>query len=115
VISQASLEDLNQRLPTAVSMQRFRPNIVISGSAAFAEDTWQQIKIGEVAFDAVKRCSRCILTTVDPHTGQKDPNTEPLRTLGQYRRGDGGVYFGMNLIPRSSGTLKLNDKLTVLK
>ncbi|MGX5175070.1 MOSC domain-containing protein [Aliikangiella sp. IMCC44653] len=115
IISQASLDDLNQRLAAPVSMQRFRPNIVISGSQAFAEDNWQQIKIGSVIFDAVKRCSRCVLTTVDPETGQKDMNTEPLRTLGQYRRGDGGVYFGMNLIPRSTGTIKLNDKLSVLK
>jgi len=109
VISQASLNDLNSKLETPVSMTNFRPNIIIDGCDAFAEDDWKQIRIGEVIFDAVKRCSRCVLTTVDPETGIKSENGQPLKTLSQYRKAEGGVFFGMNLIPRSAGTIQVND------
>lgn len=114
VISQASLDDLNSRLSTPVSMLNFRPNIVVSGSKAYAEDDWKKISIGDVTFDAVKPCSRCVLTTVNPTTGVKDPQGEPLKTLSQYRRAPGGVMFGMNLIPRDSGEIKTGDAVTVI-
>lgn len=114
VISQASLAELNARLDTPVSMRNFRPNLVVDGCEPFAEDDWKQIKIGEIVFDAVKRCSRCVLTTVDPDSGQKRPDAEPLKTLSQYRRGPGGVFFGMNLIPRNTGTLNLQDKVEII-
>lgn len=114
VISQASLDDLNTRLKNPVTMTSFRPNVVIEGCEAYAEDTWQKLRIGEVEFDAVKRCSRCVLTTVDPQTGIKRGDGEPLRTLSQYRRTTGGVMFGMNLIPRSMGNINLNDKVEIL-
>ncbi len=113
VISQESLNDLNQRLELPVSMTHFRPNLVIEGVNAYAEDNWKQITIGNVTFDAVKPCSRCVLTTVDPQTGKKDPNSQPLKTLSQYRKTKDGVIFGMNLIPRSLGTLSVNDRVIV--
>ena len=115
VISQASLDDLNTRLDTPVTMTSFRPNIVVEGCEAYAEDNWQRIRVGEVEFDAVKRCSRCVLTTVDPDTGIKRADGQPLRALSQYRKATGGVMFGMNLIPRTQGTIKLNDSVEVLK
>lgn len=115
VISQASLNDLNSKLETPVSMTNFRPNIIVDGCDAFAEDDWKQIRIGEVIFDAVKRCSRCVLTTVDPKTGLKSENGQPLKTLSQYRKGEGGVFFGMNLIPRSKGIIRVNDKVEIIK
>ncbi len=115
LISQASLADLNLRLETPVSMRRFRPNLVVDGERAYAEDQWRQIRVGEVEFAGVKNCSRCIFTTIDPDTGVKDPNTEPLRTLGSYRRRpQGGVYFGQNLIPRSGGVIHVGDKVEIL-
>ncbi len=114
VISDASLQDLNSKLETPVTMTNFRPNIIVDGCEAFAEDDWKQIRIGEVVFDAVKRCSRCVFTTVNPETGVKSNNGQPLKTLSQYRKADGGVLFGMNLIPRSKGIIRVNDKLEII-
>jgi uncharacterized protein YcbX len=107
VISEASLADLNSRLETPLVMERFRPNIVVSGVPPFAEDAWQQVRFGGVGFRGVKRCDRCSVTTVDPDTGVR--GKEPLRTLATYRREDGKVWFGMNLIHDGEGTLAVGD------
>lgn len=115
LISEASLGDLNARLSQPVSMRRFRPNIVVSGGTAFAEDRWRRVRIGDVTFEGVKNCPRCSFTTIDPDTSSKHPDQEPLRTLGTYRRGpDGGVLFGRNLIPRQEGVIRLSDPLELL-
>jgi len=114
LISEASLADLNNRLDNPVSMRRFRPNIVVSGCDAFDEDHWQRLRIGDLEFAGAKACSRCIFTTIDPETGEKDPDREPLRTLGTYRtREEGGIYFGQNLIPRSVGTIHVGDPVSI--
>ncbi len=115
ITTQASLDELNSRLEVPVSMLNFRPNLVIDGIEAFDEDSWKSIKIGDVKFDAVKPCSRCILTTVDPTTGVKSPNGQPLKTLSQYRKTAEGVIFGMNLIPRSCGIVRRGDLVSILK
>ena len=116
LISQASLDDLNRRLAAAVPMQRFRPNLVVDGERPYAEDGWRRLRVGEVEFEGVKNCSRCLFTTIDPQTGLKDPAGEPLRTLSGYRRRDGGgVYFGQNLIPRSGGSIRVGDSVEILQ
>jgi uncharacterized protein len=99
VISQASLDDLNSRLPTPLPMNRFRPNIVIDGVAPYAEDDAREITIDGVRFEPVKACTRCAITTTDQSRGERD-GEEPLRTLRQYRfsRELKGVVFGQNLI-----------------
>ena len=112
LISQASLEDLNQRLSTPVSMARFRPNIVVSGCAAFAEDHWAAVKIAGLDFDVVKPCSRCVIPSINPDTAEKNP--EVVRQLASYRRKAGKVYFGQNLIHRDQGVISLGDSLTVV-
>jgi len=110
LIGQASLDDLNARIEgPPMTMSRFRPNLVAEGSAPFAEDGWSALRIGEVEFVGVKRCDRCVLTTVDPETGQTGP--EPLRTLATYRREQGKVWFGMNLVPRGEGVLAVGDPI----
>jgi len=115
LISEASLEDLNTRTPMAVGMRRFRPNLVISGCRAYAEDDWRRLRIGTVEFAAVKPCARCVLTTIDPQTSQKHALQEPLRTLGSYRRrANRGIEFGQNLIPRGTGTLRVGDPIEIL-
>lgn len=118
-ISEESLDDLNSKLEqqglSTVTMTNFRPNIVIKGASAFAEDYWKRVRIGEVEFDCVKICSRCILTTVDPLTGIKAENREPLKTLASYRKMEGGVMFGMNMIPRSNGVIRVTDSVEVLE
>lgn len=113
LISQASLDGLNARLSTPLPMTRFRPNLVVSGSDAHAEDGWRRLRIGDVSFDVVKPCIRCVFTTVDPTSGAFDPSGEPLRTLKTYRRSDSGISFGMNLIPRGSGLLRIGDNVEI--
>jgi len=115
LISEASLNDLNSRLQTPVSMRRFRPNLVVDGEVAYQEDHWRRLRVGDVEFAGVKNCSRCVFTTIDPDTGVKDPHKEPLRTLGSYRRqSHSGVYFGQNLIPRSGGVIHVGDRVEIL-
>lgn len=114
VISQAALDGLNARLAQPLPMLRFRPNLVIADCAAHAEDGWQRVRVGEVVFDAVKTCVRCVFTTVDADRGEFDPSGEPLRTLKTYRRSPRGITFGMNLIARGSGVLRLGDRVEVL-
>ena len=114
LISQAALDALNARLAAPVTMQRFRPNLVVAGTAPHAEDDWRRIRIGTIEFDVVKPCVRCVFTTVEPDSGQRDPSGEPLRTLIGYRRTPSGVTFGQNLIPRGTGTVSVGDAVTVL-
>lgn len=117
VISRAALDGLNARLAQPISMSRFRPNVVVEACAPHAEDSWRRVRIGSVVFDAVKTCTRCVFTTIDPVTAVRDQAREPLATLGTYRgAGDGvGVLFGMNLIARGKGTLRLRDAVEVLE
>ncbi len=117
VISQSALDALNARLARPVAMTRFRPNIVVAGATAHAEDGWRRVRIGSLEFDAVKACARCVFTTIDPATGERDPAREPLATLGTYRRaveGD-GILFGMNLIARGTGVVRRGDTVEVLE
>lgn len=114
LITQAALDDLNTRLPQPVPMQRFRPNLVVDDAPAHAEDRWSRIRIGGNEFDVGPACVRCVFTTVNPQRGELDPSGEPLRTLATYRRGEKGVTFGRNLIPRSTGILRLGDRVDVL-
>jgi uncharacterized protein YcbX len=119
-ISEASLADLNDRLlargEDAVPMNRFRPNLVIGGSAAFAEDTWSRFKIGPITFRAAGPCERCVVTTTDQLTAQR--GKEPLRTLATYRRDPedpSSVNFGQNLIHEAkTGSLRIGDPASVL-
>ncbi|ALR76227.1 YcbX family protein [[Enterobacter] lignolyticus] len=112
----ASLRDLQQRCPAGVQMEQFRPNLVVTGVPAWAEDSWKVIRIGEVIFDVVKPCSRCIFTTVSPERGQKHPSGEPLATLQKFRTApdNGDVDFGQNLIARNSGVVRVGDEVEIL-
>ena len=111
--TEASLENLNERLERPILMNRFRPNLVIDGTDAWDEDKWKKVKIGECEFKVNQACIRCVLTTIDPITKTKDPDTEPLRTMNSFRKGpQGGVVFGMHLTPISLGKLSVS-KLSV--
>ncbi len=119
VTSEASLADLNDRIVARgeepVPMDRFRPNLVVTGCGAFAEDTWPRVRIGEIVFRAGGPCSRCIMTTTDQHSGERT-SKEPLRTLASYRRDahePSDVNFGQNLIHETkSGRLRVGDPVT---
>lgn len=117
LISQASLDDLNERLTAKgevrLPMNRFRPNLVVDGCDAFAEDGWRRIGIGGIEFRVCKPCARCAITTVDQETAAT--GKEPLRTLATYRRVGGKVMFGQNLIHDSLGELRVGDEVRLLE
>jgi len=96
LISQASLDDLNGRLATPLPMNRFRPNFVYSGGEAYEEDGWRDFSIGNVHFQGVKTCARCIIPTTDQDTGQR--TAEPLKTLATYRQQGHRILFGQNVV-----------------
>ncbi|UXY09371.1 YcbX family protein [Kosakonia sp. ML.JS2a] len=114
--NEASLRDLQQRCPASVRMEQFRPNLVVTGAQPWEEDSWKVVRIGDVIFDVVKPCSRCVFTTVSPEKGQKHPTGEPLTTLQGFRtaQDNGDVDFGQNLIARNSGVIRVGDEVAIL-
>lgn len=120
LVSEASLADLNDRLVArgeeALPMNRFRPNLVVNGCDAFAEDTWSRFKIGDLVFRSAGPCARCVVTTTNQDTAER--GKEPLRTLASYRRDPTDpteVNFGQNLIHETkSGMLRIGDKVELL-
>jgi uncharacterized protein YcbX len=111
LISQASLDHLNEQLEEPVTMLRFRPNFVVTGTAPHAEDDWKSIQIGTLSFDLVKPCARCVLTTIDPETAEK--GKEPLKTLATYRKAGNKILFGQNIVAKQSGLVKQGDEILV--
>jgi hypothetical protein len=107
VLSQASLDELNTRLEQPVPMDRFRPNLVVSGGVPYQEDGWTEMHVGDVAFQLVKPCGRCLIVTTDQHTGTR--SKEPLRTMASYRSQGAKVLFGMNAMGPSFGTIRVGD------
>ncbi|XP_034015528.1 mitochondrial amidoxime-reducing component 1 isoform X2 [Thalassophryne amazonica] len=116
LLSEASVKDLSSKLGKEVTVERFRPNIIISDCKAFDEDSWQEIQIGDVRLQRVMSCGRCIFTTVDPETGVID-RKEPLQTLKSYRLCDPSekhIYkssplFGQLLTVKKTGILQVGD------
>ena len=84
IMSAAGAEDYARHSGEALSINRFRANFIISGCAAFDEDTWAEIWIGDVKLHNMKPCQRCSNTLVDPASGEKHAKFEPLRTLNKY-------------------------------
>ncbi|WP_437635440.1 MOSC domain-containing protein [Sorangium sp. So ce854] len=121
VISEASLAELNARLEARgaapVPMDRFRPNLVVSGCAAFDEDRWTRVRIGDVVLRPGGPCARCVVTTTDQRTAERGP--EPLRALATFRRDPqkpGDVNFGQNYIHETkSGALRVGDDVTLVQ
>ncbi|WP_165855023.1 MOSC domain-containing protein [Marinobacter sp. JSM 1782161] len=105
----ASLQALSARAGQDFDMRRFRPNIVVSGGDAFAEDQWRALTIDGLRLDLVKPCSRCVMTTVDPDKGEKAADLQPLRELGRFRRTPDGVMFGVNGIHSGTGGIRVGD------
>ncbi|MEV0634623.1 MOSC N-terminal beta barrel domain-containing protein [Streptomyces sp. NPDC050619] len=117
--SASSLDALNSLIARGdhahegpLPMNRFRPNVVVAGTAAWAEDDWSRIAIGEVTFRVAKMCGRCVVTTTDQETAER--GREPLHTLGRHRRLAGKLVFGQNLVPDSRGTIRVGDPVTVI-
>jgi uncharacterized protein YcbX len=95
-----------------VPMNRFRPNVVVEGAPAWAEDGWRRIRIGEVTFRVVKPCGRCQVTTTDQSTGER--GRQPLQVLGRHRRFGQKLVFGQNMIPDAPGIIRVGDRVQIL-
>lgn len=114
LLSQESVADLSRQAGMTLAIQRFRPNLVVSGCQPFEEDQWRRIRIGQVEFELVKPCSRCVIPTIDPETAERGP--EPMRSLMATRRRGNKVYLGQNAIQRGAGeALTLGDRVEVLE
>ena len=117
VATQASLDDFNSKLSSVnagleVGMNRFRPNIVITGNVAWAEDQWQEISIGGIQLSLVKPCSRCIMPSVNPETAKKQMQVN--QALLTHRRRDKQTYFGQNALYKALGRIAVGDSVEVL-
>ena len=116
----ASLADLNDRIAESGSLEgplpmtRFRPNLVIAGAPAWAEDAWtgHRVRVGEVTFRVPKPCDRCVVTTTDQETGER--GREPLRTLARFRNINQGLMFATNMTPDNRGTIHVGDPVIAL-
>ncbi|MER6283051.1 MOSC domain-containing protein [Streptomyces sviceus] len=118
--SAASLDALNSLISEGrhategpLPMNRFRPNVVVGGTDAWAEDDWSLVAIGDVTFRVAKMCGRCVVTTTDQDLAVR--GKEPLHSLGRHRRFGGKLVFGQNLVPRSPGTIRVGDPVTILE
>lgn len=113
IVAESSLADLNNRLSTPIAINRFRPNIVVKGCAAFAEDGWRELRIGDVQLSIVKPCSRCVIPSIDPETGNKQ--SEVIKALAAYRRREGKIYFGQNALYKAEGKIRVGDPVTIIR
>jgi len=110
--NEASLEDLNGRLSRPVPMNRFRPNLVVKGAPAYAEDGWKEMRVGDVLFLMTKPCGRCQVTTTGRPNGEV-MGPEPLSVLSEYRNDPTfGSLFGMNAVALSHGTVRVGDAVS---
>jgi uncharacterized protein len=98
VCNEASLEDLNERMPEPIPMERFRPNIILRGLPAWAEDRIDALHLGALTLRLVKPCVRCTIPSIDQRTGL--PSTDPGPVLRQFRfdRKLLGITFGENAV-----------------
>jgi uncharacterized protein len=115
--STGSLDQLGEWLTAAgdqpVPMNRFRPNVVVSGYEPWDEDRWRRIRIGAVCFRVAKPCGRCIVTTTDQTTGER--GRQPLRMLARHRRFGKSLVFGQNIIPDSPGLIRVGDPIEIIE
>ena len=112
VISERSLSDLNTHLAEPLPMNRFRPNIVLSGAPPYLEDRLDRFRIGAVEFSGTTRCLRCPTTTTNQDTAGR--GKEPLRTLATYRKEADGVVFGRNFNHSGTGLVKAGVNIEML-
>ena len=115
LVSERSVEELARRSGREIPVERFRPNIVVTGAHPHDEDQWQRFTLGGMDFSGVKLCTRCKVTTTDQRTGVRDPDREPLRTLALYRRIESAVYFGVNVVHDGPGRISVGDRVEVLE
>lgn len=113
LLTLSSLADLDARMPAALPVSRYRPNVVVDDlGGPYGEDAVREAEIGTVALAYCKPAIRCAVTLVDQERGAK-AGLEPLRTLAAYRRhAQGGVAFGTKFSVTRPGTLSVGDEVT---
>ena len=111
LISEASLNQLNDLATKNVPMNRFRANVIVKGDEAHIEDKVRCLKVGEQEWYGVKPCARCAMTTIDQDTAEK--GKEPLLTLSKYRRVETKILFGENFIPMEEGEIHIGQELRI--
>ena len=126
VTSEESLAELKERIErehpgdgAAITMERFRPNIVLRGLPPFAEDDIDSFRTASgLCFQLAKPCTRCVTTMTDPATAAR--GAEPLRTLRTFRQRTfpwgKGLMFGENavLTDGDGRTLTVGDEVAVV-
>ncbi|XP_076882842.1 uncharacterized protein LOC143531425 [Bidens hawaiensis] len=112
LISEASLDAVNEQLKEPISINRFRPNIFVNGCESFAEDLWKQIKINDSTFQNVMLCPRCKIPNINQEDGKH--GSEPTATMMKFRsykvlevntvttQYRGRVYIGQMLVCEDS-------------
>ncbi|KAM7524747.1 hypothetical protein LguiA_014649 [Lonicera macranthoides] len=108
LLSQGSMDELNKLLKDPVSVNRFRPNILVDGCEPFSEDLWKEIRINNLKFQSVMLCPRCKVITINQENAI--PGREPNETLKKFRADtvlslnlkQGKVYFGQFLVCKES-------------
>ncbi len=112
ILSEASIGFLSDKLGRELAIERFRPNIVVSGCDAFAEDEWKKIVINGVEFDIVKPCARCVIPTLDLETSEKQ--VDVMQAMMKYRKQGKAVMMGMNAVHRQTGVLQVGQTVAVV-
>jgi uncharacterized protein YcbX len=109
-IAETALERDEDFEPLPIS--RFRPTIVVDGAAEpFAEDGWKTVTVGGVGFRFAEHCDRCSMTTIDTRT--YTTGKEPIRTLARFRQWDHKTFFGVRLVPVTTGVIRVGDAVCV--
>lgn len=116
-MNMSSFDDLNSKIEKPVTPLQYRPNFVISGPKAWEEDNFKWIKVGNDAiFKRIEPCLRCVFTTIDPVTGIRDKNEQPLKTLRSFRLFDNigkSPVFGAHIGLRAAGKVKSGDPVYI--
>ncbi|MFO0594865.1 MAG: MOSC domain-containing protein [Myxococcaceae bacterium] len=117
IVNEVSLDALNATLPSPISMDRFRPNLVVRGERAWEEDGWTKLRVGGVPFDGVKPCARCVAITTDQRSGERPMGSTPLARLAELHTlkvgSSPGAIFGMNLVHRALGSIRVGAEVTL--
>jgi uncharacterized protein len=112
IVSLASIDMLNEKLEQKVSIDRFRPNIIIDGCPAHAEDDWHRIAIGDIEIQLAKPCSRCVIPSIDQHSSEKHPTI--LKALASYRRSENKIFFGQNGLHSQNGVIRQGQSIELI-
>ena len=116
LINLKTLQYLNTSLKEKVTTRHFRPNIVVDGNAAFEEDSWAIIEINGIRFRLQEKTQRCIFTTIDPNTFEKNKELQPLSSIAATRaKSSQRPTFGIGLVPSENGIIAIGDKIKIIK